>query len=179
MKKTFGATFRFLGILAGGMSLFILARTAFEFGLSEAFGTVVGYYQAFVYPVVGLLERPFAWLADVLGWSLPWWWREAVVLYALGMGANVRVSTSDSGDLSLSDYVIFIGLSPVWPLMLPILTFLVWGGQKLDRLKDSYKRMRSAGEYLALMARGFRLVAIEALRSIIAFLVFLVLNAVL
>jgi hypothetical protein len=93
MKKTFGTTYRFFGILVGGMSLFILSQTAFEFGFSEALGMVVGYYQALIYPIVGLLlEPPLRWLLSLTHWPLPESWKDWAVIYIVFAASYYRMT---------------------------------------------------------------------------------------
>lgn len=89
-SSTFAVVLRFLSILAGGMSLFTLARVAIDFGLSPVFEQIVWYYQALVYPIIGLLERPLVWLFTQLGWRLPEGWQDVVVLYFIFGGAFFR-----------------------------------------------------------------------------------------
>lgn len=118
MGKTFAATFKFLSILAGGLSLFVLLQMVFDFGVAPALVIVIQSYQNIIYPFVNWLERPIIWVIGFIDWSLPEFWRELLVLYCVSIGAFARSESSSVG----------VGFWFIWPMFfLGILTVAIIG----------------------------------------------------
>lgn len=181
MKKTVGATFRVLGIFAGGMSAFILAETAFEFGLSEAFGTVIGYYQALIYPLVGLLEKPLTWLLFLVDLSLPAGWKDLFVLYVICASAFVR---SDFDQVFFYEKVRHVFSALLWPVGFFFLALreVVAGkvGAVMFNIRNGTDYPTDAPGEFSFTLRWFgRIFVTQVVAVLAAFFVFLLLNAVL
>lgn len=196
MTKTFGATFRFLGILAGGMSLFILAQTAFSFGLSDAFEGIVSFYAALVYPILGFFEPTLLWLLSWVPWGLPEHWKDLFVLYLIGVGAWARnlfweeqliaeelLEEGIQADVSTSVLRRALALckAAFWPLSLlfETVTDLVYfmtpaGRKKLE--KELGHDIENISMAEALLGE-FRLFLLEVFWVIVAFVVFVALNS--
>lgn len=106
--STILTTIRWLSILAGALSLFYLGNASFEFGLGEVFHRIHEWYVGLVHPVVGVLKPVALWLVGLLGWSLPVWWKDVVVLYlaagaATARGTSSRILEADEGAGMWSD----------------------------------------------------------------------------
>jgi|CXWL01.1.fsa_nt_gi hypothetical protein len=83
-------TIRWLSIFTGALSLFYLGHAWFEFGLVDLFTRVYAWYAGILHPVVDLLKPLALSLAWLVGWSLPPWWKDAMVVYLALGGASSR-----------------------------------------------------------------------------------------
>lgn len=83
-------TIRWLSIFTGALSLFYLGHAWFDFGLGEVFQRIYAWYAGILHPLVEVLNPVALWVLGLLGWSLPVWWKDAVVLYFSVGGASTR-----------------------------------------------------------------------------------------
>lgn len=199
LTVTFSTTFRFLGILAGGMSLFILAQTAFEFGMSEAFGSIVDYYRGLIYPVLSLLAYPLTVLLRQFGIDMPAGWQDWLVLYSILASAffraRIRLHKKHESTYGRLEEVMISQVlkATAWPLFFclylitasdknvprhvrrPWKKILDDEGRRDGALKDYRSRVRT---YLNL-ARRFLIknFLLEACITLSAFILFFALNA--
>lgn len=112
--STILTTIRWLSIFTGALSLFYLGHAWFEFGLGEVFTRIYAWYAGILHPVVELLKPAALWLVGLVDWTLPFWWKEVVVLYlamggAMARGAGYRYRSLRK---SLSEWEVSQGQSP-------------------------------------------------------------------
>jgi hypothetical protein len=88
--STILSTIRWLSIITGALSLFYLGHAWFEFGLGEVFTRVYAWYAGILHPAVELLKPVAVWFVELLGSSLPAWWKDATVLTVTTIGASFR-----------------------------------------------------------------------------------------
>jgi hypothetical protein len=134
-------TIRWLSIFAGALSLFYLGHAWFDFGLGEVFRRVHEWYVGLVHPVVDLLRPMVMLLSEWLGWSLPTWWKDAIMLYLLFGAATGR-----------SHHFLYDAFNDYGPAMSPSRS------RKPRESDDSYKRrMRRIAETEELAGRELAL----------------------
>lgn len=86
-----GKYLSWLGILAGGLSVFRLLHLAVEFDLSKPAALIVDFYETFFHPVAELFRPVLLPIAHAWGLTdLPPWWREVFIVYALIGAALMR-----------------------------------------------------------------------------------------
>jgi len=186
-------TIRWLSIFTGALSLFYLGNAWFEFGLGEVFTRIYAWYAGILHPVVELLKPMALWLMGLLGWSLPVWWKDGVVLYVAVGGATARggMSYKDArweayrqGYPGVADshttrrnWLIPVRLV-VWPVFWMI---GLWSALAMAR---KYQRDRGPGEpgfwsdFITLVRLGYAGNSVaEFIKILIAALIFAALNA--
>lgn len=85
MTRTFGSTFRLLAVLAGGLTLFNLAVTAFDFGVAQLIEETSQYFNFFV----GATVRP---LFELAGIKLSTAAANVLTLYSIFVLAGFRLN---------------------------------------------------------------------------------------
>lgn len=119
-----------ISILVGGFSLFSLANTAFEFGLSDFVARFTSLCRSVFHPIIGVAEPVLRTISTRLGFDLPAYWRDFTVFYLVIGGAVVRVHARDER-LAFPVRLLFASLRGIaWIVPLLVLPFMLAASKK-------------------------------------------------
>lgn len=140
------------GVILGAASLISLTVRAFDVGLADLPAEIIQYYRWFITEVI---RRPLfdLWMQPWLGWSIPAWVFDLLLIWSLFIAGASRIIIASGGNLNFKRWPELVLKAPfVWVALIWTLSKTSLAGA-LDLIAQGFRESRQLKRFRLIFWR--------------------------